>query len=267
MASRDEVRDENVNTAMVAELAERYEDMMDAMEKVARAFNMDELTDVERNLLSVACKSMIETRRLSRRALIPIERNEAGNIKGDVGGDHLAMVAELRAKIEGEVSDICQRIFNLLDSHLIPTSTTGESKVFCLKMKGDYHRYLSEFKSGAKEAAESSYKLAEEIARKELPQTHPIRLGLALNFSVFYCQTMNDPERASILAREALDGAICELDTLGDESWKESALIMKILHHNIILCTSTMHIQDERVKGCASTKHFMLEDTDGFDSA
>jgi hypothetical protein len=68
--------------------------------------------------------------------------------------------------VEKELSDICQSILQLLDDHLIPTASTGESKEFYLKMKGDYHRYLAEFKTGSdrKEAAEHTllaYKAAQ----------------------------------------------------------------------------------------------------------
>lgn len=67
--------------------------------------------------------------------------------------------------------------------------------------KGDYHRYLAEFATGnnRKEAAENSlvaYKTATDLATLELPSTHPIRLGLALNFSVFYYEILNSPDRA-----------------------------------------------------------------------
>lgn len=67
--------------------------------------------------------------------------------------------------------------------------------------KGDYHRYLAEFATGndRKEAAENSlvaYKAASDIAMSELAPTHPIRLGLALNFSVFYYEILNSPDRA-----------------------------------------------------------------------
>lgn len=67
--------------------------------------------------------------------------------------------------------------------------------------KGDYHRYLAEFATGndRKEAAENSlvaYKAASDIAMTDLQPTHPIRLGLALNFSVFYYEILNSPDRA-----------------------------------------------------------------------
>ena len=68
--------------------------------------------------------------------------------------------------MEKELSEICSSILQLLDDHLIPTASSGESKVFYLKMKGDYHRYLAEFKSGTdrKDAAEHTllaYKAAQ----------------------------------------------------------------------------------------------------------
>ncbi|CAH1981225.1 unnamed protein product [Acanthoscelides obtectus] len=99
--------------------------------------------------------------------------------------------------------------------------------------QGDYHRYLAEFATGndRKDAAEHSlvaYKSASDIAMTELPPTHPIRLGLALNFSVFYYEIA------------AFDDAIAELDTLSEESYKDSTLIMQLLRDNLTLWTSDM---------------------------
>merc|ERR1712070_663549 len=110
-------------------------------------------------------------------------------------------------------------------------------------MKGDYFRYLAEFKTGEprQEAAESSllaYKNASEIANTELATTWAIRLGLALNFSVFYYEVLNSPEQACNLAKNAFDEAIQELDTLNEESYKDSTLIMQLLRDNLTLWTS-----------------------------
>lgn len=110
---------------------------------------------------------------------------------------------------------------------------------------GDYHRYLAEFATGdkRKDSADKSleaYKAASEVAVTELPPTHPIRLGLALNFSVFYYEILNSPDRACHLAKQAFDDAIAELDTLSEESYKDSTLIMQLLRDNLTLWTSDM---------------------------
>ncbi|KAI6074312.1 YWHAE/FAM22B fusion protein [Aix galericulata] len=213
--------------------------MVESMKKVA---GMDvELTVEERNLLSVAYKNVIGARRASWRIISSIEQKEEN--KG--GEDKLKMIREYRQMVETELKLICCDILDVLDKHLIPAANTGESKVFYYKMKGDYHRYLAEFATGndRKEAAENSlvaYKAASDIAMTELPPTHPIRLGLALNFSVFYYEILNSPDRACRLAKAAFDDAIAELDTLSEESYKDSTLIMQLLRDNLTLWTSDM---------------------------
>ena len=94
----------------------------------------------------------------------------------------------------------------LLDQYLIAKASNAESKVFYLKMKGDYYRYLAEVAIGDARAAvlddsQKAYQEAFEIAKSKMQPTHPIRLGLALNFSVFYYEILNSPEKACQLAK------------------------------------------------------------------
>jgi len=233
-------REDNVYKAKLAEQAERFDEMVESMKAVA---SLDlELTVEERNLLSVAYKNVIGARRASWRIISSIEQKE--ETKGSEA-PRLAMIKAYRLQIEEELRKVCDDILAVVDKHLIPTASTGESKVFYHKMKGDYHRYLAEFAVGndRKEAAEHSlvaYKSASDIATQELPPTHPIRLGLALNFSVFYYEIMNSPDRACRLAKAAFDDAIAELDTLSEESYKDSTLIMQLLRDNLTLWTSDM---------------------------
>lgn len=235
-------REENVYKAKLAEQAERYEEMVEFMEKVSMSLPENEdLTVEERNLLSVAYKNVIGARRASWRIISSIEQKEES--RGNEA--HVTTIKGYRSKIETELSNICDGILKLLDSSLVPSASAADSKVFYLKMKGDYHRYLAEFKTGAerKETAESTltaYKAAQDIANAELASTHPIRLGLALNFSVFYYEILNSPDRACNLAKQAFDEAIAELDTLGEESYKDSTLIMQLLRDNLTLWTSDM---------------------------
>ncbi|XP_042455681.1 14-3-3 protein 9-like [Zingiber officinale] len=236
MASQQE-RENFVFVAKLAEQAERYDEMLDAMKKVAN-LGVD-LTVEERNLLSVGYKNVVGARRASWRILSSIEQKEEA--KGNE--NHVRNIKEYRQKVESELFNICTDIIALLDEHLIPSASAGESSVFYHKMKADYYRYLAEFKAAddKKEAAEQSFKAYEaatKVAEADLTPTHPIRLGLALNFSVFYYEIMNSPERACHLAKQAFDEAISELDTLSEESYKDSTLIMQLLRDNLTLWTS-----------------------------
>jgi 14-3-3 protein epsilon len=193
-----------------------------------------ELSIEERNLLSVAFKNVIGARRASWRIVSSIEQKE-----------NRSEIKTYRQKIEKELHDICEGILKLLDESLIPKDQGGEAKVFYQKMKGDYCRYLAEYATGEvrKEAATNAlnaYKAATEVAQVELATTHPIRLGLALNFSVFYYEILNSPEKACQLAKQAFDDAIAELDTLSEESYKDSTLIMQLLRDNLTLWTSDL---------------------------
>lgn len=222
--------------------------MVEEMSKVARNTSKEvpELSVEERNLLSVAFKNVIGSRRAAWRIISSIEQKEE-----HIGHEKNASVnKEYRQRIEQELGQICRDILGILDEHLIPSSKTGESEVFYFKMKGDYYRYLAEFSSESdrQASAQSSleaYKTATNKAFEELTPTHPIRLGLALNFSVFYYEILNHPELACNLAKQAFDDAIAELDTLNEDSYKDSTLIMQLLRDNLTLWTSDMPDEDD----------------------
>ena len=122
------------------------------------------------------------------------------------------------------MKDICNDVLELLTNHLIAKvfphylfvtqlyrigcqASNAESKVFYLKMKGDYYRYLAEVaiadaKTAVVEDSQKAYQDAFDISKSAMQPTHPIRLGLALNFSVFYYEIMNSPDKACQLAKQ-----------------------------------------------------------------
>jgi len=234
-------KEELVQKAKLAEQAERYDDMASHMKAVTGSDPM--LSNEERNLLSVAYKNVVGARRSSWRVISSIEqKSESGKA---------AIASEYRVKIEAELTTICKDVLTLLDDQLIPAASSvdepanysPESKVFYLKMKGDYYRYLAEVAAAADrpgiiENSRAAYEAAFDISKAEMPPTHPIRLGLALNFSVFYYEIANSPDKACQLAKQAFDDAIAELDTLNEESYKDSTLIMQLLRDNLTLWTS-----------------------------
>uniref|UniRef100_A0AAF5Q472 14-3-3 domain-containing protein n=1 Tax=Wuchereria bancrofti TaxID=6293 RepID=A0AAF5Q472_WUCBA len=292
-----ENKDELVQRAKLAEQAERYDDMAQSMKRVTELGA--ELTNEERNLLSVAYKNVVGARRSSWRVISSIEQKTEGLEKQQ-------MVKEYREKVEKELRDICQDVLNLLDKYLIPKAGNPESKVFYLKMKGDYYRYLAEVASGddremvvarseqsyreafdiandtmhpthpirlglalnfsvfyyeilnasekacrlakqvpVADAGQRAYSEALEIAKAQLSTTHPVRLGLALNYSVFFYEISSSPDRACQLAKQAFDDAIAELDTLNEDSYKDSTLIMQLLRDNLTLWTSDAGVDDQ----------------------
>ncbi|XP_010795382.1 14-3-3 protein gamma-2 [Notothenia coriiceps] len=232
-------REQLVMKARLAEQAERYDDMAAAMKSVTEL--NEALSNEERNLLSVAYKNVVGARRSSWRVISSIEQKTSA----DGNEKKIEMVRAYREKIEKELEAVCQDVLNLLDNFLIKNcnETQHESKVFYLKMKGDYYRYLAEVATGEKratvvESSEKAYNEAHEISKEHMQPTHPIRLGLALNYSVFYYEIQNAPEQACHLAKTAFDDAIAELDTLNEDSYKDSTLIMQLLRDNLTLWTS-----------------------------
>merc|ERR1712072_1236000 len=93
-------------------------------------------------------------------------------------------------------------------------------------------------KAKAADNARLAYTDAQNVAEKDLAVTHPIRLGLALNFSVFQYEVLSNPEEACKMARTAFEDAIAELGNVAEDSYKDSTLIMQLLRDNLTLWTS-----------------------------
>ncbi|XP_042374560.1 14-3-3-like protein C [Zingiber officinale] len=119
--------------------------MLEVMKKAVK-FNV-ELTVEEQNLLSMGYKNLIGPCRAAWKVFNSMAQKE----KAKGNEQHAKMIKEYRLKVESELSDICSDVMTVIDEHLIPSSTTAKSLVFYNnKMKGDYYRYLAEFKTGSK---------------------------------------------------------------------------------------------------------------------
>ena len=92
-------KEEQIQKAKLAEQAERYDDMAACMKTVTETGA--ELSNEERNLLSVAYKNVVGARRSSWRVISSIEQKTEGAEKKQ------AMAKEYREKIEKELNDIC----------------------------------------------------------------------------------------------------------------------------------------------------------------
>ena len=94
----------------------------------------------------------------------------------------------------------------MINSKVLSKSCEGEPKAFFIKMVGDYYRYIAENAKGdnlekVKQSALAAYNEANAIT---LPPCNPIKLGLALNFSVFHYEAMKNHKAACDLADQSL---------------------------------------------------------------
>merc|ERR1712130_242236 len=199
--------------ARTAEAAERYDDMGKCMSSLVTQHKGDLSVD-ERNLLSVAYKNVIGARRASWRTLNAESQDEKNS----------NIIDKYKEQVESELKEICTDVLDLLDKKLIDKDIIasineaeggdgskkepeGEAQVFYLKMAGDYYRYLAEAVTTDEheKSAADYYKQAFELSEKVLEPTHPIRLGLALNYSVCFYEILKDKKKACQLAKDAFD--------------------------------------------------------------
>lgn len=233
-----------VSMARTAEACERYEDMCEFMKKLVLYCCSQspalQLEDEERNLLSVAYKNVIGARRASWRTLVADAEAQSSSGRG-------ALINSYKAVVEKELQDTCNEVLNLLEESLLNhCSDVGEAKVFYLKMIGDYYRYLAESSDKDNHDGDKSpgqfaakfYQQAYDIASEKLLPTHPIRLGLALNYSVCYYEILKSKDKACEMAKSAFDEAISKLDQLEEADYKDSTLIMQLLRDNLTLWTN-----------------------------
>eukprot|EP00408_Alexandrium_pacificum_P045718 CAMPEP_0171260012 /NCGR_PEP_ID=MMETSP0790-20130122/55233_1 /TAXON_ID=2925 /ORGANISM="Alexandrium catenella, Strain OF101" /LENGTH=236 /DNA_ID=CAMNT_0011728323 /DNA_START=1 /DNA_END=711 /DNA_ORIENTATION=- len=226
--------EKSVLRATVAERAERFDEMAEFMKD--RVKKGAALSAEERDLLSAAYKGALSGRRHAVRVASSVEAHEAE----DGRKENAALAAGYRTKVEAELQSICDDAIALLRADLVPKAETGEPKVFYLKMQGDYCRYTAEFAQGearakVAEEARQAYEVATEEAGKNLLTTHPVRLGLALNYSVFLHEVLGNTTAAVETAQTALRSAAADVESMPEDAYRDAALTMQLLQDNLSL--------------------------------
>lgn len=223
--------EEKIFMARVAEQAERFDDMVDFLRPILKEKGGDFSVE-ERNLLSVGFKNLIGGKRTAIRTITAIEQNPKYTKFSHALGHY-------KKKIEGELQKDCQNIINMIKNDAMKSLSDAEGKAFFLKMVGDYYRYMAESAQNellaqARDGALEHYKQA-DAAGKELPACNPIKLGLALNFSVFYYEVMQDNKQACALAETALQEAMNKIDDVDEETFRDAKSIIELLKENLTL--------------------------------
>lgn len=235
-------REELVYVASVAQETERYDDIIKVMKEVVaekKGLSRDEAT-----LFSLGYKQKITSCRNTWRNITVIES------KGQETGSPVSeRLIAYRHDIEQETEDICNEVIDMIDKDIIPCVDGAESKAFFIKMKADYFRYLTEiaqdnFDRVVQEAL-VAYDQASKIAEEGLPEGHPVRLGIALNFSVFYFEALSDPVKACELARAAIETPDSAISALPEDQARDSESMLKLLRDNLSLWTGNTGEDEE----------------------
>lgn len=219
-------------------------------EAAARADARGErLTRGERDALAMGYKEVVGQRRRALEALREAAMREGRGVEG------AARAAEARAyaeRVRRELAALCDEVDRtmerrlLVEEKIVDDGTSEmealEARLFYLKMRGDYRRYIAEaWKHSrendelfeARERAASAYEEAHKVAQ-QLPKTHPLRLGLALNRAVFHRDIYNDVDAAISIAKTAHDEAMDALEYVRDQSaLRETAIVMRMLRENV----------------------------------
>lgn len=218
--------------ARVAEQSERFRDMVDFLKPVIKEKGSALSTD-ERNLLSVAFKNLVSQQRTAIRTIAAIEQNQKYAKFAEAMGNY-------KKKIEEELYRNCDEIISIIKTDVLAGANESEAKAFFLKMIGDYCRYIAESAKGdrlekTKQDALKSYSEACGIAEKDLGACNSIRLGLALNFSVFHYEVMSNVKKACELGDKALQDALDKLDDCDEETFRDAQSIIELLRENLAL--------------------------------
>ena len=240
--SKEYTREEYIYLAKLYEKAERFNDMVNFINKFIEM--NPELSHKERIILSAGYKNVISSKRSSWRLVNTlIKKEDKSNTQT------ISYLNEEKSIIEKEIEEICKMMQNVIDKYLIPNAKESESKVFYLKLKGDYFRYVAEYSIGkafnaACDSADKAYREAYEISEKDLPIVNTTRLGVSLNFSIFYYEVRGLKEEGCNIAKSAFNEAMKVLDDLERVKAKDSLLLIQLLKENLILWENEMNDEE-----------------------
>jgi 14-3-3 protein epsilon len=225
-------RDIDLYMIQLLDQTDRYPDMVHLMKRVIASDPV--LNADQRNLLSVAYKNIITGRRNGLRYLSGLlERDDTKSSE-----QRIAQVVTFQKAIVAELDQYCHELIGLVDSALLPASTDPEARVYYLKLKADYWRYISENKqgdekAGAAQQAGEAYEAALAIASADIPPYTPTSLGLVLNYAVYLYEIGGKKQEAIDLAKKTHEECALTIGNNTKEAYTEATGILQLLNENV----------------------------------
>ena len=236
-------REEYIYLSKLYEKAQRYEDMISSITKFIEL--NPKLSKEERNILSAGYKDILLDKRENWRFLNLMEKKELKKKSKQV-----IYIKEIKNHIEKEIKKIVEEMHHLIDNYLIKNCEDKESKIFYLRLKADHYRYLCEI-SNEKELennltlAEKYYKEAYDMANKELNLINNERIGLALNFALFYYEIKGNKKEGYNIAKNCFEETMKYFNDFEKFKAKDALMLIQLLKENLIFWSSEMN-EDEQ---------------------
>ena len=236
-------REEYIYLSKLYEKAQRYEDMISSITKFIEL--NPKLSKEERNILSAGYKDILLDKRENWRFLNLMEKKELKKKSKQV-----TYIKEIKSHIEKEIKKIVEKVLNLIDNYLIKNCEDKESKVFYLRLKADHYRYLceitieKELENNLKQA-ELYYNEAYNLANKDLPLINNERIGLCLNFALFYYEIKGNKKEGYNIAKICFEETMKYFNDFEKFKAKDALILIQLLKENLIFWSSEMNEEEQ----------------------
>lgn len=251
-------RQELLFLARHAEQAQRYHDMAVITRHLVH-FTGGKLSREERTLFYIA----------HVRIILPI-RNAIKVLNQHFASPATAGLAqEYRRYLHHELKTFCFTLIDFIQTSLVtPLHTLPDHVVFFLKMVGDLYRYVAELNPLSHIAPTNShvsvavgkspqyqsqhqyyymylcrhyYHEAALVAEKYFAIAQPLRLGVLLAYAVAAFELFRDYKTACEITKMCFDKAIVKIETLEEEDYRDSTLLLQLMRDNLQLWVAMQH--------------------------
>lgn len=239
--------DERENLLFLIQILDQTDRAQDMVKSIKRVIELNpQLTMEEFNLLSCSYKKQLDIYRNDLQTLDAVSQHEDGQLTPE----RIGKIAQIREEIAQKLISICTEVIDLFDKVLEPIATEPETRVFCLKTKADYYRYMCETQGGDEkmESANNAHKYYEasmELAKSEIKPYCTDYLSIILNYSVFLFNIMGYQQEALDLAKKTYMESSSIVEENSDDSYSSATMILQIFRDNIKNWTDLIQNQNE----------------------
>ena len=201
-----------------------------AAEEVAKLSTVREnLTPEDEATVSVVTKGRIDQLRRARRILCVVEEREENKAKVN----RVLALRGFKSKIEEELAGLLNQFISSIDNAFLQHPTSEPARILFLKMKADYCRYLAEIQRMPVNQVQAAYVAAYDAARNSLGPAHPLRTGIALNYSVFHYEIVGNKDAAIQIAKMAYEEGNSAAKSLPPEEKDDAMEVINLIATNL----------------------------------